>query len=179
MGDSLVLPTWAHVSQKRRAHIARVAQLVTQWADAIRVSADERERWQRAVGFHDALKDAPAAMLRSLAPEAWSSDSLRHGPAAAVVAAQHGERDEGVLDAVRYHSVGYANWDDAGRMLYLADFLEPGRTRPARDRDRLATEVPSNPGGVLREVAQQRIMLTLTKRHPLLPETVQFWNSLI
>jgi HD superfamily phosphohydrolase YqeK len=84
-----------------------------------------------------------------------------------------------VLDAVRYHSVGYAGWDDTGRVLYLADFLEPGRKRPPRDRDRLAADVPEHLQRVLRDVTRQRIEMTLAKGFPLLPETVAFWNSLL
>ena len=113
---SAALPPWAQVSAKRRAHIERVAGLIAEWADAMGVAATERGRWLKAAYLHDALRDAPLA------------DQLAHGPAAADRAAREGETDQGVLDAVRYHTVGYAGWDDAGRMLYLADFLEPGRT---------------------------------------------------
>lgn len=179
MGErTLALPTWARVTDERRAHIERVAQLVDEWATARHVPDPERRRWLRAVALHDALKDAPDQLLRELAPNAWNHPDLRHGPAAAVMAARDGETDRGVLDAVHYHSVGYAGWDDVGRMLYLADFLEPRRDRPARDRDRLVAQVPRNPAGVLREVARQRLELTLAADHPLLPETVAFWNSL-
>jgi HD superfamily phosphohydrolase YqeK len=179
VGDAVVaLPPWAHVSDKRRGHIERVGRLVDAWATDREIAADERERWLRAVALHDALKDAPPDQLRALAPDAWGRDSLRHGPAAAAVARREGETDRGVLDAVHYHSVGYAGWDDVGRMLYLADFLEPGRRRLARDRDRLTGRVPADPDAVLREVARQRLELTIAKGYPLLPETVAFWNAL-
>lgn len=179
-GESLLvqLPPWAQVSDKRRAHIRRVAELLAEWAEARRVDEVERSRWLRAASLHDALKDAPQTVLRELAPESWEVDSLRHGPAAAAMAARDGEQDGGVLDAVRYHSVGCARWDDVGRMLYLADFLEPGRRKVGNDRDALAERVPTDPHGVLCEVARRRLLLTLRSGHPLLDETVAFWNAL-
>jgi len=176
--SAVELPSWAQVTQKRLGHIQRVAALVTQWAVALHVSPEERERWVRAASLHDALKDASPELLRELAPDSWGADSLRHGPAAAAMAAREGERDQGVLDAVRYHSVGCARWDDAGRMLYLADFLEGRRRKAGDDREALVQRVPNDPRGVLREVARRRLLLTIRAGHPLLAETTAFWNDL-
>src|SRR5207248_4593216 len=125
------LPPWAVVTPERRAHIERVAALLAEWASAIRVPEGERARWLRAAWLHDALRDALAA------------NELEHGPRAADRAALDGEADRGVLDAVRYHSVGYAGWDEAGRMLYLADYLEPGRKFGPEERAALRSRVPS------------------------------------
>ncbi|NIM51561.1 MAG: HD domain-containing protein [Gemmatimonadales bacterium] len=177
-GVLLQLPSWARVTAKRRGHIDRVGELIATWAREIGVSDAERGRWLRAVSMHDALKDAPKELLRELAPDPWDTDSLRHGPAAAVLAARNGETDRGVLDAVRYHSVGYAAWDAVGRMLYLADYLEPGRSRNREAQRRLAARVCEDVAGVLREVARQRIGRIIAAGHPLLPETIAFWNSL-
>jgi HD superfamily phosphohydrolase YqeK len=160
------LPGWAQVSPERRAHVGRVAALLGEWAAALRVPAAERERWLRAAWLHDALRDAPHA------------DLLAHGPAAADRAAAEGEGDQGVLDAVRYHTVGFAGWDDAGRMLYLADFLEPGRDFDPDERRALAARVPSERDAVLREVARRRVTWVLSSGWRLLPETVAFWNQL-
>jgi HD superfamily phosphohydrolase YqeK len=163
------LPPWAQVSPQRRAHIERVVALLDEWATAMDVPARERERWLRAGWLHDALRDAP---LR---------DRLAHGPAAADRAAAEGERDRGVLDAVRHHTLGYAGWDDVGRMLYLADFLEPGREASGArsDRAQLAARVPQDRDGVLREVARRRFEWVLRSNWPLPVETVAFWNSMV
>jgi len=174
----VVLPPWARVSDKRRVHVERVGRLISEWADAMAVTPTERERWLRAASMHDALKDAPRELLLELAPRAWDDDSLRHGPAAAALAQREGERDRGVLDAVRYHSIGFAGWDDVGRMLYLADYLEPGRRHGRDERARRTALVAEDPAGVLREVAAERMGLTIAAGYRLLPETVEFWNGL-
>ena len=176
--SAVVLPPWARVSDKRRSHVERVGRLISEWADAMEVTPTERERWLRAVSMHDALKDAPRELLIELAPRAWDDDSLRHGPAAAALAQREGERDRGVLDAVRYHSIGFAGWDDVGRMLYLADYLEPGRRRGRDERARRTALVAEDPAGVLREVAAERMGMTIAAGYRLLPETVEFWNGL-
>jgi len=176
--DAVGLPAWAVVTEKRRRHIERVARQLVAWADAMEVSERERSRWLKAAWLHDALKDAPAAVLREYVDPAAGPPAIWHGPAAARRAEQDGERDHGLLDAVRYHSIGYAGWDRVGRMLYLADFLESGRRLHHPDRDAQAADVPHHPDAVLREVARRRIAHGLKKGWPLLPETVAFWNAL-
>ena len=165
----MTLPAWAIVTPERRAHIERVAGLLAQWADTLCVGDQERARWLKAAYLHDALRDAPPLLASTLA----------HGPAAADRAAQDGETDRGVLDAVRYHTVGYARWDDVGRMLYLADFLEPGRAFAVDERHRLALRVPQERDAVLREVARRRIEWVVRSGWPLAQETVDFWNALV
>ncbi len=115
---------------------------------------------------------------RELAPDAWGEDALRHGPAAAHLAARHGETDRGVLDAVRYHSVGYVGWDRAGRMLYVGDYLEPDRAFHGEWHRELIARVPEEPDAVFREVVRDRIRRLVTGGRPLLPETVDLWNVL-
>ena len=45
---------------------------------------------------------------------------------------------------------GYAGWDMVGRMLYCADYLEPGRAFKREWRAELARRFPDDPVGVLR-----------------------------
>jgi HD superfamily phosphohydrolase YqeK len=172
------LPPWAQVTAARRGHIQRVAHLLHGWSAIMRIGAPERERWLRAAMLHDALKDAPPDVLAALARPRLGPAALWHGPAAAHRAEQDGERDAGVLDAVRYHSVGYAGWDRVGRMLYLADYLEPGRRFSPETRAAWATRVPAEPDAVLREVAHHRIEHMRRKGWPVLPETEAFWTAL-
>lgn len=163
----MALPPWAVATPERRAHVERVAALLTTWAMALHVPEAERARWLKAAWLHDALRDAPAA------------NELAHGPLAAERAAHEGETDRGVLDAVRYHSLGFAHWDDVGRMLYLADYLEPGRAFDQELRRSLAARVPQERDVILKQVAARRIARVIEGPWPLPRETVDFWNALI
>jgi len=173
------LPSWAEVSPERKAHIRRVVALADEWAARMRVSEPERARWLRAAWLHDALRDAGPATLDRWAPEAGGPEELRHGPASAARAAAEGETDRGVLDAVRYHSVGHAGWDMAGRVLYCADYLEPGRGFNRERRAALAGRFPDDPTGVLAAVAGDRVAHLVISGWPLPESTVGFWNSLV
>jgi HD superfamily phosphohydrolase YqeK len=172
------LPSWAAVGEDRIAHIARVMTMLHVWAAARGVPEEEGERWQRAALLHDALREADEQVLRRYPPlPAWPLKTW-HGPAAATAATADGERDQGILDAVRYHSFGFAPWDDAGRMLYLADYLEPGRTFERERLDAFAARVPAEPARVLREVASMRLAWRIRNGGRIARETWEFWNSI-
>lgn len=171
------LPVWATVSEPRLEHIARVAELAAKWAEEMGIPDNERNRWLRAVWLHDAMRDAPPAEMAEWAPSTVGNEDLRHGPASAARAKADGETDRGVLDAVRYHSVGLAEWDMVGRVLYCADYLEPGR-KPTEERAALSARFTTDPTGVLRDVAQARILRLIRAGWPLPDPTVRFWNSI-
>jgi HD superfamily phosphohydrolase YqeK len=173
------LPAWAVVSPERRSHIERVASLAAAWAESMGVPDSERHRWLKAVWLHDALRDASEARLAELAPSTPGPPELRHGPAAAALSKARGETDRGVLDAVRYHSLGLAEWDMVGRVLYCADYLEPGRLFDQPVRAELAQRYPSDPAGVLRDVARRRLDHLIQSGWSLPEPTVRFWNSLV
>lgn len=175
----LDLPAWAIVSAQRREHIARVAGLLDQWAAARGLDAGERERCRRAAVLHDALRDAGPGELAQYAPQGNWPRKLWHGPAAAMAAERHGETDPGVLSAIRCHSVGCASWDHVGRLLYLADYLEPGRPYDGATRAARAERVPSDLEAVLREVAAERIAHLVQTGRPVMQETLDFWNQLV
>jgi HD superfamily phosphohydrolase YqeK len=167
------------MSPERVEHVTRVAELAAHWAEIIGVPDSERNRWLRAVWLHDALRDAAPATLEQWASSTQGPAELRHGPASAARAKAEGETDRGVLDAVRYHSVGLAEWDMVGRVLYCADYLEPGRDFEQERRAELAAQFPSRTTYVLREVARTRMAHVIASGWPLLDPMVRFWNSLV
>ena len=174
--DEVVLPSWARVTEKRMGHIARVAALMNSWAEAMHLAASERRDWHDAACWHDALRDASAEELRRLAGAAPYEPEMLHGPAAAERLREDGERRANVLDAIRYHTVGSPDWDRTGRALYMADFLEPGRSFSRADRAFLAAQVPHDFDGVFRQVVRMRLLYALNEGHSLFAETVQLWN---
>jgi HD superfamily phosphohydrolase YqeK len=173
------LPGWAVVTSERLEHIQRVAELASGWAGRMGVPDSERNRWLRAVWLHDALRDAPVEELEKWAESIPGPPELKHGPASAARSRAEGEDDRGVLDAVRYHSLGLAEWDMVGRILYCADFLDPGRPFDQEYRAGLAEQLPEDPSGVLREVARSRLFHIIESGWPVLDPTARFWNSLV
>jgi 2-amino-4-hydroxy-6-hydroxymethyldihydropteridine diphosphokinase len=174
---SIELPTWARVHDKRRGHIARVTALLVHWADVMHIDDEERRAWIDVGRFHDALKDAPDSEILALVGNAPYEVQMLHGPAAAATLERLGERRTGVLDAVRYHTMGYPKWDRTGRALYMADFLEPGRSFSKADRAFLAAHAPYDFDGVFRQVVRARLEWSLHEGHSLFPETIEMWNA--
>lgn len=175
--SALSLPQWAVVSEKRRAHISRVVELLERWSTEMDLPADERSRWTSAGALHDALRDAPESMLRVLTGDANSPAEILHGPAAAVRAEQDGERRADVLHAIRFHTIGAVDWERTGRALYMADFLEPGRQFLRSERSFIASAVSRDFESAFRQTVRLRIEWSLSQGGALFPETVALWNA--
>lgn len=175
--SSLRLPSWACVTEKRRAHIARVTALLDQWADDLGLARDECIAWHDAGQWHDALRDASDTELRETSGDQEHPVTMLHGPAAAERLQREGESRMEVLDAIRWHTLGNANWSRTGRALYMADFLEPGRPFSREDRAFLAAHVPDDFDGVFRQVVRARIEWTVREGKLLYPETAALWND--
>ena len=180
------LPAWAVVGEKRRGHIARVTALLDRWAALLGLDEDEARSWHDAGRWHDALRDADEVELRR-----WASHrgggvgdtsvlpaEMLHGPAAAARLTEEGEARRQLLDAIRWHTVGHAEWARVGRALYMADYLEPGRRFSPADRAFLAAHVASDFDGVFRQVVRQRLDWSLREGKALFPETVALWNGI-
>jgi 2-amino-4-hydroxy-6-hydroxymethyldihydropteridine diphosphokinase len=173
------LPEWAEVTESRRQHISRVAGLLANWAESLRLAPDERLRWAAAGWLHDALRDAPPERLRSALPDSFRDfpGKLLHGPATAERLKD--ELDPSLLNAIRYHTTGHPLLDRVGRALYLADFLEPGREFEREWRGQLRDRMPADLDAVLIEVVASRVRGMVDDRRPLRPETAAFWSALV
>lgn len=172
------LPSWAMVGEKRAAHIQRVTALLNAWAAAMRLPPADARAFLDAGLLHDAIRDGDEAQLRSITRDRDTPVGLLHGPAAAILLEQNGERRRELLDAIRFHTVGSANWGVLGKALYMADFLEPGRKFSRQDRHFLAVQVPTSFDAVFRQVVRMRLEWTVREGNHIFPETVALWNSL-
>ena len=174
----LEMPSWTCVSEKRMAHIQRVTALLDGWARQLALPVEEARAWHDAGRLHDALRDAPESTLRELAGDSpdYATEML-HGPAAAERMRRDGERRTELLDAIRYHTVGSAQWGRLGRALYMADYLEPGRKFSRADRSYLAAQVPHDFDATFRQVVRARLEWSLREGMRLYPEAVVLWNG--
>jgi HD superfamily phosphohydrolase YqeK len=175
------LPQWAAVTSARRTHLTRVADIMASWARSFQLDSHDVARWRAAGMLHDALRDAPPALLRTLVdpPLRDGPDMLLHGPAAANRLRDDGVRDEPVLLAVAWHTVGHPDLDRLGRALYLADHLEPGRPHESEVNAARRQRVRHDMDAVVLDVAAERIGRTVRQRLPLLDCTVRFWNGIV
>lgn len=177
-GVEAELPDWACLSNDRRGHVHRVAELLGRWARELDIPEYEAIRWRAAGLLHDALKDADTDELRRLADVDWP-EPLLHAPAVSARLSQEGVEDEEFLLALRYHSVGHPAFGSLGQHLYLADFLEPGRKFGRTVRKALRKRMPHERADVLVTVIRKRLVGPLKARSPLLVESLEFWNGIV
>jgi 2-amino-4-hydroxy-6-hydroxymethyldihydropteridine diphosphokinase len=156
----------------------RVAALLDTWSSSLKLPDEEQLRW-RALGFlHDTLKDRDAATLRGMVPPEFADlpDPVLHGPAVAARLRDEGVDDEPFLRALTYHTLGHPQLDRAGRALYAADFLEPGRKLEQSWRRKLRRRMPRALDEVVAEIVRARITFLLKRDRPVRAETLAFWN---
>ncbi len=97
----------------------------------------------RAGWLHDCAKCLPDAKKIRLCQEQGveirpverANPYLLHAKAGAVLAQSlYGEQDAGVLDAIRSHTTGRPGMSALEKIVYIADYIEPGRRpTPAMD----------------------------------------------
>jgi len=127
-----------YLAERRLLHTLGVA--ATAVSLARRWDADE-EKTVVAALLHDIAKELPLEQQEALArldspppdEDIWRIPKLLHAPAGAVLAARHGEKDPLILEAIRLHTIGAPAMNKEAMIVYLADYLEPGRVFPGVD----------------------------------------------
>ncbi len=171
------LPDWAEVGERRRAHLESVARLLGHWAGELKLDEQDVVRWMAAGWLHDALRDADPSDLAASADDYPAE--VRHGPAVASRLEEEGVADRELLEAIRYHTLGYQGLGRLGRFLYLADYLDSSRSFDEQERALLRDRLPHEHHVVLQVVCARRICHLLDSRIAIRTETMAFWNELL
>ncbi|MGG1400474.1 bis(5'-nucleosyl)-tetraphosphatase (symmetrical) YqeK [Bacillus salipaludis] len=151
---------------------------------AKQVGADEKKAELAAI-FHDYAKFRPKEEMREIIlTQGFPQDLLEynaelwHAPAGAyLVKKEAGITDPDVLTAIRYHTSGRPGMSLLEKVIYLADYIEPGRHFPGVEEVReMAKE---NLDKALIKSIQNTISFLLKKNQPIYPETFQTYNDLV
>jgi predicted HD superfamily hydrolase involved in NAD metabolism len=77
--------------------------------------------------------------------ETLGSTDLLHGAIGAYISEKEiGIGDTEILDAIRYHTTGRPDMTVLDKLIYLADFIEPGRSFPGVDEIRKLSMIDLN-----------------------------------
>ncbi|KXG74625.1 hypothetical protein AN618_22210 [Fervidicola ferrireducens] len=129
-----------NMTQKRFAHTLGVME--TAVALAKRFGVDE-EKAELAAMVHDCAKDIPEVEQLNLVREfgilldeiSMVETALVHAPLGAALAKiKYGIEDPGILRAVKVHTTGDPKMTPLDKVIFLADYIEPGRNFPGVDR---------------------------------------------
>jgi predicted HD superfamily hydrolase involved in NAD metabolism len=165
------------ISGERLAHTYRVVETARELSR--RFGAPEQQAAEAAL-MHDYAKAMPAGVLLAEArrhglivdPAEELQPYLLHGPVAAALLAEQGLiTDPAVLDAIRWHTTGRAGMSLLEKVIWLADYIEPGRRFPGVDairemaRDDLDRALLMALDGTITYVVQQGWLLHLYTVH--------------
>lgn len=125
---------------KRYAHVLRVVSTSAELAE--RFGADE-EAAKTAAYLHDIAKNLSDEELEHILQEAGEADyllhspSVWHAPAGAFLAKTlYNTADPEILAAIKYHTTGRPAMGLTEAIVFLADYIEPGRKQPGVEQIR-------------------------------------------
>ena len=151
---------------------------------AKRFGGNEQQAELAAI-FHDYAKFRPKEEMKEIiVKHGFPQDLLEfnselwHAPAGAyLVKKEAGIIDPEVLDAIRYHTSGRPGMTLLDKIIYLADYIEPGRHFPGVEEVReMAKE---NLDKALIKAIQNTIMFLLKKNQTVYPDTFYTYNEII
>lgn len=142
----LIAKVKERVSEKRFKHILGVEQAALELA---RANDYELEKASVAALVHDYAKERSEAEFKALIVQTGLEQDLLnwnnfiwHGVVGAeIIKKELKITDEEILNAVRRHTVGAKEMTTLDQIVYVADYIEPGRDFPGVDQARqLAAE---------------------------------------
>ena len=167
-----------------QVHLNRTAVLAGELAEKHGVDV---EACELAATTHDLFRGEPDFAQISMAEKygipigdiETVTPMLLHGPnAAAWLENEAGLIDSRVLQAVRWHTFGWPEIDDVGKILYLADKLEPGKVNADPSLEPIRNMAESHPDQALLELLQKRYEAQLAKELEVHPFTLALIENL-
>lgn len=172
------------LSKPRFDHCLRVESLAVELANHFQTSP---EIASPAALLHDLCREYSREKLLKLAVDfdivvddiEKAEPLLLHGPVAAVIAQKTlGVNDDLILDAIRCHITGAPNMTWVAKLIFIADFIEPGRTF---EQARILREMvyKLTPDQLLLKVYNRSIEFVIRQGYLIHPRTVAGRNELI
>lgn len=168
------------LSERRFKHVLGVEEAAVSLAD--RYGADE-EQISIAALTHDYAKEQSDEEMRDMIiSENMDLELLQygnniwHGPVGAIlVKKQFDIQNEDILDAIRHHTVGSPSMDLVEQIIYVADFIEPGRSFPGVETAREIAE--RDLGEAIAFSTIHTIEHLLEKNVKIYPKAIETYNA--
>lgn len=177
--EAIMQQVQMHMSERRFQHVLGVEE--TAVALAKKYGASE-EKASIAALTHDYAKERPDDEFKMVIQrDGYDMNLLRYGNAiwhgligADFVQRELGIEDEEILQAIRLHTTGAARMTLLDKIIYVADYIEPGRDFPGVKEARglamkdLNEAVAFETKGTLTHL--------LEKENPIYPKTIETYN---
>jgi predicted HD superfamily hydrolase involved in NAD metabolism len=170
------------LTEHRYQHTIGVMETAVQLAE--KYGADEKKAELAAI-FHDYAKFREKDEMKSIIQEQnmdkellLYNSELWHAPVGAYLVQKEADvSDSEVLDAIRYHTSGRPNMTLLEKIIYLADYIEPGRHFPGVEEVREMAEKDLN--RALIQAMKNTIMFLMKKNQRIFPLTFHTYNDLV
>lgn len=169
-----------HLRPKRFAHVQRVEQTAVKLAQANDV---DEEKASIAGLTHDYAKQRPdedfiaAIKQYHLDPELLNyGNAIWHGVVGAeLVKHELGIYDEDILNAIRHHTTGAVYMSPLEQIVYMADYIEPGRDFPDVDEARKITAEDLGAGVAFQ--TKHTLAYLIENNQKVYPKTIDTYNA--
>ncbi|WP_100402291.1 bis(5'-nucleosyl)-tetraphosphatase (symmetrical) YqeK [Bacillus sp. FJAT-42315] len=169
------------ITEHRYNHTLGVMHTAIELAE--KYGADPQKAELAAI-FHDYAKFRPkeemAAIIEreGMDPRLLSAHSeLWHAPVGAyLVQTEVGIDDPEVLDAIRYHTSGRVGMTLLDKVVYLADYIEPGRHFPKVEKVRKLAKEDLDEAVI--KAVKNTIKFLMKRNKPIFPDTFDTYNDL-
>lgn len=171
------------MSARRYEHVERVTETALQLSKRF---GGDSEAIGLAAALHDYAKEFDSDFLIQIIENSvelpkdllFYNHELLHGPAGAQLIRQRfGIERKSVLNPIRFHTTGRAGMSKEEKIVFLADYIEPGRDFPAVYHARELAE--NNLDAACGYVAKETIQFLMGKNQLIYPGTFQAYNELI
>ncbi|SDN00862.1 bis(5'-nucleosyl)-tetraphosphatase (symmetrical) YqeK [Sediminibacillus halophilus] len=170
-----------HLTKARFEHTVRVTDTALELADKY---GGNLKTVELAAIFHDYAKYRDREEMRSwIIHEPLPKDLLEyhhelwHGPVGALLVEREvGIQDNDVLSPIRWHTTGKAGMNHLEKLVFLADYMEPGRAFPGVDDVRRAAK--ENLDYACWMVSKNTIRYLVSKNQRIYPDTFHAYNDL-
>lgn len=169
------------LTERRFVHTIGVMETAIELAE--RYGVDE-EKAELAAIFHDYAKFRDKEEMRRIIIDQKMPqdllqfhDELWHAPVGAyLVEKEAGISDAEVLEAIRCHTSGKINMSTLDKVLYVADYIEPGRDFPGVEQVRDSAK--SSLDIAVIQAMKNTITYLLKRNQPIYPDTFHAYNDM-
>lgn len=170
------------ITEHRYKHTLGVMETALELAEQY---GEDKKKAELAAIFHDYAKFRDKEEMRSIIlSEHMDQELLRynselwHAPVGAfLVEKEVNISDPEILNAIRYHTSGRAGMTLLEKIIYVADYMEPGRHFPGVDEVRSLAKI--NLDKALIQSIKNTINFLMKKDQPVFPLTFITYNDLV
>lgn len=171
-----------HLTDHRYEHTIGVTDTAIELA---KMYGADVKKTEIAAIFHDYAKFRPKDEMRQIVKEHGLSNELLdystellHAPVGAILVKKEiGINDEEILNAIHYHTSGRPNMTIMEKCVFLADYIEPGRTFPGVEEVRELSREDLDKAIV--QSLKNTVNFLMKKNQPVYPATFNTYNNLV